>query len=138
MGRIMAIDYGQKRSGLAITDPCKIIAGGLTTVASAELVEFIKQYVAAENVERFVVGYPRQTNNSDSDNMKYVSSFVKRLEQAIPDIPVEYVDERFTSLLAKKAMISGGLKKQKRRDKALVDEISAVIILQSYLESKYY
>jgi putative Holliday junction resolvase len=138
MGRIMAIDYGQKRSGLAVTDPCRIIAGGLTTIASADLLEFIKQYVAAEDVELFVVGYPRQTNNTDSDNMKHVASFVERLAQNIPHIPVEYVDERFTSLLAKQAMISGGLKKQKRRDKALVDEISAIIILQSYLERKYY
>ncbi|MDR2496767.1 MAG: Holliday junction resolvase RuvX [Tannerellaceae bacterium] len=138
MGRIMAIDYGQKRSGLAISDPCRIIAGGLATVASAELLEYIKQYVAAEDVELFVVGYPRRADNSDSDNMKHVAGFVRRLGQAVPQIPVEYADERFTSVLAKQAMISGGLKKKKRRDKALVDEVSAVIILQSYLESKYY
>jgi putative Holliday junction resolvase len=137
MGRIMAIDYGQKRSGLAVSDPCKIIAGGLATVASVELMDFLMQYIITETVDLFVVGYPLQTNNSDSENMKHVTSFVKRLEKAIPHIPVEYVDERFTSLLAKKAMIDGGVKKKKRRDKALVDEVSAVIILQSYLESKY-
>jgi len=136
MGRIIAIDYGMKRTGLAVTDPAKIIANGLTTVSGNEAVKFLSDYVKREAVELFIVGYPRQMNNEPSQNMQYVETFVERLKRMIPDIPVEYVDERFTSVLAHKAMLDGGLKKKKRQDKALVDEISATIMLQSYLESK--
>ena len=138
MGRIIAIDYGRKRTGLAVTDTLQMIANGLTTVPSGELTKFLTDYVSREPVERFVVGLPKQMNNELSENMKYVEAFVAHLKRTIPDIPVEYYDERFTSVLAHKAMLDGGLKKKKRQDKGLVDEISAVIILQSYLENKKY
>lgn len=134
MGRIIAIDYGRKRTGLAVTDTLQMIANGLTTVPSGELTRFLADYVSREPVERFVVGLPKQMNNELSENMRYVEAFVTHLKRTIPDIPVEYYDERFTSVLAHKAMLDGGLKKKKRQDKGLVDEISAVIILQSYLE----
>ncbi|MDR2119010.1 MAG: Holliday junction resolvase RuvX [Tannerellaceae bacterium] len=136
MGRIMAIDYGRVRSGVAVTDRLQIIAGGLGTVPSGELGAYISEYVQREPVDLFVVGFPRQMNSEDSENMPYVQAFVACLTRILPGIPVEYCDERFTSVLAHKAMIEGGLKKKKRRNKALADEISAVIILQSYLESK--
>lgn len=136
MGRIMAIDYGRKRSGLAVTDTLQIIANGLTTVPSGELVTYLQSYVSREPVDVFVVGLPKQMNNEMSENMNYIEAFVKHLKRTIPHIPVEYYDERFTSVLAQKALIEGGAKKKKRQEKALVDEISAVIILQSYLENK--
>jgi putative Holliday junction resolvase len=136
MGRIMAIDYGRKRSGLAVTDTLQLIAGGLATIPSNELVKYITEYTLREPVDRLIVGLPKQMNNEASENMKYVEAFVTHLKRAIPGIPVQYYDERFTSVLAQKAMIEGGLKKKKRQNKALIDEISAVIILQSYLESK--
>ena len=117
-----------------MTDPLKIIANGLTTVATAELMDFITGYVSREQVERIVVGLPMQTTGEYSENMKRVEPFVNRLRKVLPDIPVEYVDERFTSVLAHRAMLDGGLKKMARRNKELVDEISACIILQSYLE----
>lgn len=138
MGRILAIDYGRKRTGIAVTDILQMIAGGLVTVPSAELVPWIAAYMKKEPVERIVVGQPKQMNNEPSENMKYVEAFVSHLKRTIPDVPVEFYDERFTSVLAHKAMIDGGLKKKKRQDKGLVDEISAVIILQSYLENKKY
>lgn len=138
MGRILAIDYGRKRTGIAVTDTLQMIAGGLTTVPSGELVGWLANYVSKEPVERFVVGLPKQMNNEPSENMKYVEIFVAQLKKALPDIPVEYYDERFTSVMAHRAMIDGGLKKKKRQDKGLVDEISAVIILQSYMENKKY
>ena len=138
MGRILAIDYGRKRSGLAVTDLLQLIATGLTTVPSGDLVKFLFDYVSREPVEIFVVGLPKQMNNELSENMKYIDAFVKHLKRTIPDIPVIFVDERFTSVLAHRAMLEGGLKKKKRQDKELVDEISAVIILQSYLESNKY
>lgn len=138
MGRIVAIDYGRKRTGLAVTDPMQLIASGLTTVPSGELVDFLSAYVKREPVELFVVGQPKRMNNEPSENMVYVEAFVTRLKRVIPQIPVVYYDERFTSVLAHRAMLDGGLKKKKRQEKALVDEISAVIILQSYLESKQY
>lgn len=138
MGRILAIDYGRKRTGIAVTDILQMIAGGLATVPSAELVPWIAAYMEEEPVERIVVGQPKQMNNEPSENMKYVEAFVSHLKRTIPDVPVEFYDERFTSVLAHKAMIDGGLKKKKRQDKGLVDEISAVIILQSYLENKKY
>lgn len=138
MGRIIAIDYGRKRTGLAVTDTLQLIAGGLTTVPSGEVVAYLTKYVAREPVERFVVGCPKQMNNEPSENMQYVEAFVTHLRRTLPDIPVEYYDERFTSVMAHQAMLEGGLKKKKRQDKGLVDEISAVIILQAYLESKKY
>lgn len=138
MGRIVAIDYGRKRTGLAVTDALQMIANGLTTVPSGELVKYLSDYVSKEPVDLFVVGQPKQMNNEPSENMKYVEAFVAHLKRTLPNIPVVYYDERFTSVLAHKAMLEGGLKKKRRQEKALVDEISAVIILQAYLESKKY
>lgn len=138
MSRILAIDYGKKRTGVAVTDILQIIANGLTTVATSELMDFILKYVETEPVERIIVGYPKQMNNEDSENMKRITPFVNQLKKKLPHIPVELVDERFTSVLAHQAMLDGGLKKKARQNKALVDEISATIILQSYLESKKY
>lgn len=138
MGRIIAIDYGRKRTGLAVTDPLQMIANGLTTVPSGEVVHYLVNYIAKEVVDLFVVGLPKQMNNEPSENMKYVEAFVAHLKRAIPSIPIQYYDERFTSVMAHQAMLSGGLKKKKRQEKGLVDEISAVIILQAYLESKKY
>ena len=136
MGRIIAIDYGRKRTGLAVTDEMKIIANGLDTLPSGVVTDFLKGYVAQTDVELFIVGQPKQLNNEPSENMRYVEAFVSHLHKSIPDIPIEYFDERFTSVMAHQAMIDGGLKKKKRQDKALVDEISAVIILQGYLEKR--
>ncbi|MBM6863997.1 Holliday junction resolvase RuvX [Bacteroides caecigallinarum] len=138
MSRILAIDYGRKRTGVAVTDPMQIIATGLTTVPTHELESFITKYVEQEKVERIIIGHPRQMNYEDSDNMKSIVPFINRLRKLLPNMPVELVDERFTSVLAHKAMLAGGLKKKDRQNKALVDEISATIILQSYLESKKY
>jgi len=138
MGRIIAIDYGRKRSGLAVTDKLQIIANGLTAIPSGEVVKYLTNYVLKESVDSFVIGYPKQMNNEPSENLKYVDAFVKHLSKSIPGIPVSYYDERFTSTLARQAMIDGGLRKKKRQDKGLVDEISAVLILQNYLESKKY
>ena len=136
MGRILAIDYGKKRTGIAVTDTLQLIANGLTTVPTAELMSFLTDYVSREPVERILVGLPKQMNNEASENAKRIDPFVRTLRKAMPNIPVEYVDERFTSVLAHRAMLEGGLKKKARQNKALVDEISATIILQDYLESK--
>ena len=138
MSRILAIDYGKKRTGIAVTDVLQIIANGLTTVSTSGLMDFILDYVGKEPVERIVVGYPKQMNNEDSENMKRITPFVNQLKKKLPGIPVEFVDERFTSVLAHQAMLDGGLKKKARQNKALVDEIRATIILQSYLESKKF
>lgn len=138
MGRIVAIDFGRKRTGIAASDVLQIIANGLTTVPTGQAIKFLSDYVVKEPVELFVVGSPRQMNNEPSENMKFVEAFVSELKRKIPGIPVVYQDERFTSVLAHHAMLDGGLKKKKRQDKGLVDEISAVIILQSYMESKKY
>ena len=138
MSRIIAIDYGKKRTGIAVTDILQLIANGLTTVPTTELMDFLLNYVAKEPVERIFVGHPKQMNNEDSENMKRIVPFVNLLKKKLPQIPVELVDERFTSVLAHQAMLDGGLKKKARQDKALVDEISATIILQSYLESKKF
>ena len=135
MGRIIAIDYGKKRSGIAVTDTLKIVANGLTTVPTHTLSDFIKNYIASESVEKIIVGLPKQMNNQPSENMRYIQPFVNRLRKEIPEIPVEMYDERFTSVLAHRAMIDGSMKKMARRDKAIVDEISATIILNDYLES---
>lgn len=138
MSRILAIDYGKKRTGVAVTDILQMIANGLTTVSTPELMDFILKYVEKEPVERIIVGHPKQMNNEDSENMKRITPFVNQLRKKLPNIPVELVDERFTSVLAHQAMLDGGLKKKARQNKALVDEVSATIILQSYLETKKY
>ncbi len=136
MARILSIDYGKKRTGLAVTDPLQIIAGGLATVSTSELFDWLKAYLAKEQVERIVIGEPRQPNGQPSENLQRVQQFVNRWRKAVPDVPIDYFDERFTSVLAHQAMIDGGLKKKARQDKGLVDEISATIILEDYLRSK--
>lgn len=136
MARILSIDYGKKRTGLAVTDPLQLIAGGLATVSTYQLFDWLDNYLKTEQVERVIVGEPKQPNGMPSENMGRVLAFVNRFRKTYPDVPVELVDERFTSVLAHRAMIDGGLRQKARRDKALVDEISATIILQSYLESK--
>ena len=138
MSRILAIDYGRKRTGVAVSDAMQIIANGLTTVPTHELLDFITGYVQKEPVERILVGLPKQMNNEASESMKYIDPFVRSLKKRLPEIPVEFVDERFTSVLAHRTMLEAGLKKKDRKNKALVDEISATIILQTYLESKRF
>ena len=135
MGRLLALDYGTKRTGIAVSDTLKIIANGLTTVRTHTLFDFLKSYLEKEIVETIIVGLPKQMNNEYSENMNHIRPFVKKLSSLYPDIKIDYYDERFTSVLAQKAMIDGGLKKKARQNKALVDEISATIILQSYMES---
>lgn len=135
--RILSIDYGKKRTGLAVTDPLQIIAGGLGTVETSVLYEYIEAYIQREQVERIVIGKPMQPNGQPSENMVRVENFYNRWRKAHPEIPIEYYDERFTSVLAHRAMIDGGVKKKSRREnKGLVDEISATIILQDYLQSR--
>ncbi|MDE0535624.1 MULTISPECIES: Holliday junction resolvase RuvX [unclassified Tenacibaculum] len=136
MGRILAIDFGKKRTGIAVTDELQIIASGLTTVDTSELLTFLKNYTQKENVELFLVGKPKQMDNSDSESEVLILPFLEKLEKAIPSIPIKRVDERFTSKMAFQTMIDSGLKKKQRQNKALVDEISATIILQSYLYNK--
>ena len=132
--RILSIDYGKKRTGIAVTDPLQIIAGGLATVSTSELYDFLVGYISREPVERIVIGEPRQSDGSPSENLQRVQQFVNRWRNH-QQVPIEFYDERFTSVLAHRAMIDGGLKKKARQDKALVDEISATIILQSYMQS---
>jgi len=132
MGRILAIDYGQKRVGLAVTDMLHITANGLDTVLVHEVLDYLEKYIAKEPVEKFVIGLPKQMNGQDSDSMQYIRPFVVGLQRKFPDIELVYMDERFTSVLAHKAMVEGGLKKKDRQNKELVDKISATIILQSY------
>ena len=136
MARILSIDYGKKRSGLAVTDPLQLIAGGLATVSTSELFYWLQRYIATETVERIVIGEPRQPNGQPSENMARVEQFVNRWRKAVPTVPIEYYDERFTSVLAHQAMLQGGLRKKARQDKGLVDEISATIILEDYLRSR--
>ena len=136
MGRILAIDYGRKRTGIAVTDTLQIVANGLTTVPTHQLLTFLKQYVAKEPVERIVVGLPKQMNNEPSESMRYIKPFLDQLAKEMPQMPVEMYDERFTSVIAHRAMLDGGMKKTARRDKAIVDEISATIILNDFLESR--
>lgn len=133
MARILAIDYGKKRCGIAITDELQIIASGLTTVRTGEILDFLKEYTKNEKVELFLVGKPKQMNNLDSDTEALIKPFITALHKTFPHIPIKRVDERFTSKMAFQTMIDSGLKKTQRRDKALVDEISATIILQTYL-----
>ena len=136
MARILSIDYGKKRTGLAVTDPLQLIAGGLATVSTSELFDYLCRYVEREPVERLVIGEPRQPNGQPSENLTRVQQFVNRWRKAMPQIPIEYYDERFTSVLAHQAMLEGGLRRKARQDKALVDEISATIILQDYMRSR--
>jgi putative holliday junction resolvase len=136
MGRILAIDYGQKRVGIAVTDEDQIIASPLTTVHSKDVIAFLKDYVSKENVELFVVGEPRQMNNQASESVKFTEPFVRLLVKQFPEIPIERVDERFTSMMAQRTILESGAKKKDRQNKALVDTVSAAIILQSYLEAR--
>ncbi len=138
MARILSIDYGRKRTGLAVTDPLQLIAGGLATVNTSELFEWLQAYTCREQVERIVIGEPRQPNGEPSENLQRVQQFVNRWRKAVPQIPIEYYDERFTSVLAHQAMLDGGLKKKARQNKALVDEISATIILEDYMRSRKF
>lgn len=131
----MAIDYGRRRTGIAVTDPLQLIAGGLATVPTHELLAFVVDYAGREPVERILVGYPRQLNGEPSENAARVEPFVRSLRRRLPDVAVELVDERFTSVLAHRAMLDGGLRKKDRQNKALVDQVSATIILQTYMES---
>lgn len=136
MGRILSIDYGRKRTGLAVTDPEQIIANRLTTVPTHTIWDFLKDYFSKEKVETVVVGYPKQMNNQASESVRFINPFLKRFQKVFPDVNLEIYDERFTSKMAFQTMIDGGLGKKKRQDKAMVDAISATIILQNYLEQK--
>lgn len=138
MARILAIDYGAKRTGLAVSDSLQIVPNGLCTVQTCELLKFLADYVSKESVERFVVGLPKQTNGMDSDNLPRVRKFVDQLQKVFPAIPVSWYDERFTSVMAHQTMLDAGLGRKARRNKALVDEISATIILQGYMDSIYH
>lgn len=134
--RILAIDYGTKRTGLAVTDPLRIIASALETVPTHQLLDYLKKYVEREPVEAFVLGLPTRLDGSDTDNTPHVRAFAKKLEAAFPAIPVHWHDERFTSAMALQAMIAGGTKKKDRRQKGNIDKVSATIILQSFMESR--
>ena len=134
----MAIDYGRKRVGVAVTDPCQIIANGLCTVPANDILRFIEDYTKKETVELIVVGQPKTMKNEPSESMKYITPFINALKKRLPQIPIVMHDERFTSVLAHQAMLDGGLKKKARQDKGLVDEISATIILEDYLRSKKF
>jgi putative Holliday junction resolvase len=134
MDRIIGIDYGRKRVGVAVSDPLRIFASALDTVPSAKIIDYLKKYAESEPVERFVVGYPMNLNNTPSEAAADVDIFLKHLKKHFPEIPVTLEDERFTSVLAHRAMIDGGVKKMDRRDKAAVDKVSAALILQTYLD----
>ncbi len=133
LGRILALDYGRKRTGIAVTDELQLIASGLTTVPTHQIFDFLTKYIEEEKVVKFVVGEPRQMNNTPSESEALIIPFLNRLKKVFPEMPIEREDERFTSKLAIRTMIDSGLKRKHRRDKALVDEISATIILQAYL-----
>jgi putative holliday junction resolvase len=136
MGRILAIDYGTKRIGLAITDPLKIFASPLNTIGTNEFDSFITDYLKTEEVDEFVIGYPVKMNNQPSETVNYINPFIKKLEKKFPEKHINLIDERFTSQMALRTMIDGGVKKKKRQDKSMVDKISASIILQSYLDKR--
>ena len=136
MERIIGIDYGRKRVGVAVSDPLGIFASPLDCVSGAKIIEYLKNYAGKETVKLFVVGYPKNLDNTPSENLKFVDAFLKNLRKAFPDTPVELEDERFTTTLAHRAMIDGGMKKSDRREKGNTDKISAVLILQSYLDRK--
>ena len=133
MAQILAIDYGKVRTGLAVTDDMQIIASGLATVATKELLDYLKTYTEKENVELFLVGEPKQMDNTASESEALIKPFISKLRSTFPNIPIERVDERFTSKMAAQTLIDSGLKKKQRQNKALLDEVSATIILQSYL-----
>ena len=134
MGRLLAIDYGKKRTGIAVTDILQIIANGLCTVETPKLLDFLSDYLSKESVERIIVGQPKQTNGEDSENMKRITPFVNRLRKLYPSIPIVFYDERFTSVLAHQAILESGIgKKERRENKGLVDKISATIILEDYM-----
>ena len=136
MGRVLAIDYGVRRTGLAVTDPLQIIPGGLTTVETPKLLAFLKSYLSKEDVERFVVGLPKQTNGQDSDNLPRVQAFVEQLKKTFPAVPVDMWDERYTSVMAHQVILNSGIGRKARQNKALVDGISATIILQGWMERR--
>ena len=136
MGRILGIDYGTKRIGLAVTDSLQIFASPLTTISTVKFNDFIQSYLQKEEVDSFVIGYPVQLNNKPSETVNYINPFIKKLRKTFPDKSIHFVDERFTSQMALKTMIDGGVKKKDRKDKSLVDKISASIILQSFLDSR--
>jgi len=136
LGRILAIDYGQKRVGLAVTDPLQIIANSLTTIQTKDIWEFLADYFQKEDVECVVIGYPKQMNNQASDSVRYINPFLGKFQKVYPEMEIKQVDERFTSKMAFQTMIDAGLKKKARQNKELVDTISATIILQSYLEQR--
>ncbi|MCH3985177.1 MAG: Holliday junction resolvase RuvX [Prevotella sp.] len=137
MMRVLSVDYGKKRTGVAVTDPLQIIANGLTTVATASLFDFLMDYVKKEEVERIIIGKPMQPNGQPSENLARVQAFVNRWKKARPDIPIEYYSEMYTSVIAHRAILSGGVKKKKRQeDKGLVDKVSATIILECWMQSK--
>lgn len=134
MGRILSLDIGKKRTGIAVTDPLRISANGLDTVHTAEIIPFLEKYFESEKVDKIVIGKPTQMDGSDSESVTYIRPVIKKIKEKYPSLEIFMVDERFTSVLAQKAMIEGGLKKKSRQNKALVDKVSATIILQSYLE----
>ena len=136
LGRILAFDYGEKRTGLAITDELQIIASGLTTVATKKIFSFLTDYLKNETVELFIVGEPKQLNSKESESEQFIKPFIQKLKTTFPKIPIKRVDERFTSKIAFESMIQSGMKKKKRQNKALIDEISATLILQTYLQNK--
>jgi putative Holliday junction resolvase len=136
MARILAIDFGKKRTGIAVSDELQLIASGLTTVDTIVLLSFIKEYTTKEKVELFLVGKPKQMNNTDSESENLIIPFLQQLKKLFPQIPVKRIDERFTSKMAFQTMIDSGMKKKQRRNKKVIDEISATIILQSYLYNK--
>ncbi len=139
MGRILAIDYGRKRCGLAVTDTLQIVPGGLGTLATHELFGYLKRYIEKEDVSQLIIGYPRQMNGQDSESMRYIRPFVEKIKKEIPQLPIEMVDERFTSTLAQRSIREAGIGKERRKkDKGLVDELSAVIILQTYLDQRQF
>lgn len=136
MARILSIDYGKKRTGIAVTDMLQIVPGGLATVSTCNLMAFLRDYISREDVERIVVGEPRRLNGEPSENLARVQQFVATWRKQMPNIPIEFYDERFTSVLAHRAILDSGISKKARQNKALVDEISATIILQDYLRTK--
>lgn len=138
MGRILAIDYGIKRTGIAVTDTNRIIANGLTTVNTPSLMQFLKEYCGKEAVDIFLVGEAKHMDNTPSESMRYIEPFVEKLAQAFPDKQIARIDERFTSKMAFQAMIDGGLKKKQRQNKGMIDQVSATIMLQNYMDSALY
>jgi putative Holliday junction resolvase len=138
MGRVLALDIGRKRTGVAVTDPLRIIANGINTIPTHTVIDFLSEYFSKESVDTIVIGYPRQLNNQLSEAVTYIQPVINRIKKVFPNMIVELVDERFTSKIAFQTMIDGGVKKKDRQNKALVDTISATIILQSYMEGRNF